>query len=132
MEKSAATKELYDDPSLQFLMSPGRSTVASTCPKQGIYDLQFIDHEYGFELDTRPELWNERVNDMTWLRKRFEDFNPAIRMILAEAQSYWKWRLTHIPASALSSWTSKRGKVVLIGDAAHGMVRRCNVTMGKP
>jgi salicylate hydroxylase len=123
MERSVATKELYD---LQVFMSPGRSIVASTTPKRELYDVQLIDHEYGFELDHRPEIWNERVHDMTWLRNRFGDFDPAVRAILAEAQSYWKWRITDVTASALPSWTSKNGKVVLVGDSAHAMVGGCH------
>ncbi len=122
MERSAAAKELYNDPSLQFFMSPGRSIVASTIPKQGLFDVQLIDHEYGFELDDRPETWNESAHDMSWLRNRFRDFDPVVRAILAEAQTYWKWRLSVVPVSALSSWTSKNGRVMLVGDAAHAMV----------
>jgi salicylate hydroxylase len=124
MEQSGSTKQLYDDQSLQFWMAPGRSIVTSAAPKQEFFDVQLIDHEYGFELDQRPETWNERVHDMTWLRDRFSDFHPAIRAILTEAQSYWKWRLTHISVSALPSWTSKNGRVVLVGDSAHSMVGR--------
>lgn len=120
MEQTAATKRLYDDPRLQFWMSPGRCVVASAALKRDVYDIQLIDHEYGFEQDARPETWNERIYDLSWLRDRFSDYDPAVQAILAECQSYWKWRLAEI--AGLPSWSSEDGKIVLLGDSAHAMV----------
>ncbi len=101
-------------------MSPGRSVVASSILKRDLYDIQLIDHEYGFELDKQPETWNERIYDMSWLRERFKDYEPAIQTILAAGDSYWKWRLAE--SAPLSSWVSKNGRIILVGDAVHAMV----------
>lgn len=48
--------------------------------------MQLTNHEYRFEANGRPEIWNERVHDVTLLRNRFDDL--ATHLILAEAQSY--------------------------------------------
>ena len=55
-------------------------------PKRELYDMQLTDHEYRFEANGRPEIWNERVHDVSLLRNRFDDL--ATYLILAEAQSY--------------------------------------------
>ena len=70
---------------LHLIVSPGRSIVASAVPKQELYDMQLTDHECRFEANGRPEIWNERVHDVTLLRNRFDDLDLATRLILAEA-----------------------------------------------
>jgi salicylate hydroxylase len=120
MVKNPLTKQLYDDPSLQLWLAPGRHSIATAVPKRNEYDIQMTDHEYGFEPDGSVGTWNERITDLNWLRDRFKDFNPAIRIILAEATSCWKWRLAE--SAALLSWTSENGRVVLLGDSCHAMV----------
>jgi salicylate hydroxylase len=120
MEKNPLTKQLYDDPSLQLWLAPGRHSIARAVPKRDEYDIQVTDHGYGFEPDGSVGTWNERITDLSWLRDRFKDFNPAIRAILAEATSCWKWRIAE--TAALPSWTSEDGRVVLVGDSCHAMV----------
>ena len=120
MEQNPLTKQLYDDPSLQIWLAPGRHGIAQAVPKRHEYDIQLTDHVYGFEPDGSIGTWNERITNMSWLRDRFKDFNPAIRIILAEASSCWKWRLAE--SATLPSWTSENGKVALLGDSCHAMV----------
>jgi salicylate hydroxylase len=120
MENDPSTLTLFQDSSLQMWMGPGRHIVGCSVPKQGIYDIQFTDREYGSGVHGETGIWNERIQDLTWLRSRFEDFHPAIRTILLRAESCWKWRLAEIPA--LPSWISENGRVVLLGDAAHAML----------
>jgi salicylate hydroxylase len=120
MEKNPLTKQLYEDPSLQLWLAPGRHSIATAVPKRNEYDIQVTDHEYGFEPDGCVGTWNERITDMSWLRDRLKDFNPAIRKILGDASSCWKWRLAE--SAALPSWTSENGRVVLLGDSCHAMV----------
>ncbi len=120
MDEQPATKHLHDDPSVQIWMAPGRHIVASPAPKQGIYDAHFTDHEYGFESDGSVGTWNERIDDMAWIRDRFKDHDPAVRAMLKGAESCWKWRLAE--AARLPSWTSTGGRVVLVGDSCHAML----------
>lgn len=120
MDKNPLTEELYNDLSLQLWLAPGRHSIATAVPKLNQYDMQVTDHEYGFEADGSVGTWNERITDLTWLRDRYKDFNPAIRTILGEATSCWKWRLAE--SATLPSWTSENGRVVLLGDSCHAMV----------
>lgn len=120
MEKHPLTKALYDDLSIQIWLGPGRHSIASAVPKRHEYDMQLTDHEYGFEPDGSVGTWHERITDLHWLRSRFKEFNPAVRLVLAEATSCWKWRLAE--SAALPSWTSASGRVVLLGDSCHAMV----------
>ncbi|KAF2226849.1 salicylate hydroxylase [Elsinoe ampelina] len=53
--------------------------------------------------------------------KEFHDFDPVLRKILAMGKDYKQWRLAEVPR--LPRWTSKSGKVVLIGDSAHAMLQ---------
>lgn len=55
------------------------------------------------------------------VQQRFHDFDPLAKEILSKAQDCKSWALAELPR--LSRWTSKSGKVVLIGDAAHGMLQ---------
>jgi salicylate hydroxylase len=120
MDGHPLTKQLYEDPSLQLWLAPGRHSIATAVHRRNEYDLQVTDHEYGFEPDGSVGTWNERITDMDWLRERFKDFDPAIVAILAKATSCWKWRLAE--SAALPSWTSESGMVVLLGDSCHAML----------
>jgi 2-polyprenyl-6-methoxyphenol hydroxylase-like FAD-dependent oxidoreductase len=120
MDGNPLTKQLYEDPSLQLWLAPGRHSIATAVHRRNEYDLQVTDHEYGFEPDGSVGTWNERITDMDWLRNRFKDFDPAIVTILAKATSCWKWRLAE--SAALPSWTSESGTVVLLGDSCHAML----------
>ena len=47
--------------------------------------------------------------------------NPVVTRILQMAREAKQWRLAEVPR--LPRWTSPGGKIVLIGDAAHGMLQ---------
>ncbi|CZT22020.1 uncharacterized protein RCC_07889 [Ramularia collo-cygni] len=100
-------------------VAPARSIFASPSPSQNTYDLQFIDHEYTQAQDPNPAALTERVRDLSWIKERFSDFDPATRKALDLAESAFKWRLVEV--FDLPSWSSKNSKVVLLGDACHAM-----------
>ncbi|KAM3419820.1 hypothetical protein BST61_g3151 [Cercospora zeina] len=65
--------------------------------------------------------WNKPA-DIAEIQAKFQDFDPALQGVLAKAQDCCKsWALAEVPR--LPRWTSKSGKAVLIGDAAHGMLQ---------
>ncbi|EME87138.1 uncharacterized protein MYCFIDRAFT_84264 [Pseudocercospora fijiensis CIRAD86] len=87
------------------------------------YHLQMSDHTYGTgtaynldEADTEGA-FVERYSNMHAFRKRWSDFEPAIRDLLGETAAVTKWRIAELPE--LPSWASESGKLVLLGDAAH-------------
>lgn len=103
-----------------IVASPGRNIVASPAPFQNLFDMQFSDAEYAFDEDAHPEIPNEQIGDLTWLRDRFSDHHDGIRKALGIATSAFKWRFREV-SSDLPSWSSHDGRVVLLGDAAHAM-----------
>lgn len=74
---------------------------------------------YGYtaeEPDT--DKWAEPFTNMAAFRHRWRDHAPGIRHILESADSCIKWRIAQVPP--LDSWSSASGRVILLGDAAHG------------
>ena len=64
--------------------------------------------------------WNKPAS-VEEIQKCFHDFDPAAREILSKARDCKSWALAEVPR--LSRWSSKSGRAVLIGDAAHGMLQ---------
>ncbi|ETN45985.1 uncharacterized protein HMPREF1541_00167 [Cyphellophora europaea CBS 101466] len=108
-----------NNPAICLWGAPGRVSVTGAGPAKGPFDLQMIDVDYPISKDPNPNIRLGWVQDMSWLRERFADHVPGFGMILDRAERYYKWRLVEV--SGLPSWSSKGGKVVLIGDASHAM-----------
>lgn len=64
--------------------------------------------------------WNKAAS-VDEIQQRFHDFDPVAKAILSQARDCKSWALAEVPR--LPRWSSKSGKVVLIGDAAHGMLQ---------
>jgi salicylate hydroxylase len=63
--------------------------------------------------------WNQ-PGDLNEMRAHYANWDPLIRKVLSHVTGCMKWKLAKMPA--LPTWVSDNGKVVIIGDAAHGMV----------
>ncbi len=63
--------------------------------------------------------WNEPGN-LDEMKKHYCNFDPIIQKVLEHVDYCSKWKLAYLPP--LSKWVSDSGRVVLIGDAAHGML----------
>lgn len=108
-------KGLLDGHRNVITVAPARSIFASPSPSQNTYDMQYIDHDYTQSQDPNPAALTERVRDLSWLKQRFADFDPATRKALDVVDSAFKWRLVEV--SNVPSWSSSNHKVVLLGDA---------------
>lgn len=64
--------------------------------------------------------WNQSANPEQ-AEKEYREWNPVVSRIISHAKDVKIWRLAEVPR--LPRWTSKSGKVVLMGDAAHAMVQ---------
>lgn len=64
--------------------------------------------------------WNKAAS-VDEIQQRFHDFDPVAKAILSQARDCKSWALAEVPR--LPRWRTKSGKVVLIGDAAHGMLQ---------
>ncbi|KAK4504869.1 hypothetical protein PRZ48_002832 [Zasmidium cellare] len=63
-------------------------------------------------------LWDEQ-GDIEFVRRAFRNACPDLRAMLGKATSCDRWRLAELPD--LERWTSRGGRIVLLGDSAHGM-----------
>ncbi|KAK4508635.1 hypothetical protein PRZ48_002374 [Zasmidium cellare] len=124
MAKQPSTAALYksgEDP-FHFTVGPGRCIVSWTITIRELYHLQICDFQYGdgkayglAEKDDSPLV--STFTDMPALRKRWGDFDEAIRTLLDETDVCTKWRIAETPLDM--PWCSPTSRIVLIGDAAH-------------
>ncbi|ETS83816.1 hypothetical protein PFICI_05692 [Pestalotiopsis fici W106-1] len=64
-------------------------------------------------------LWDEK-GDIEYVRKFFAGSCPELCKVLEITHSCDRWRLAEMPN--LPRWTSRNGRVVLLGDSAHAMM----------
>ncbi|MCV6574691.1 MAG: FAD-dependent monooxygenase [Cohaesibacter sp.] len=67
--------------------------------------------------DWNEEGWNTK-GDPAWLNQRFSRWPKEMRRLLSERDNWLKWALCGVDPS--QPWT--KGKVALLGDAAHAML----------
>lgn len=64
------------------------------------------------------KLWDEE-GDIEQVRAHFTDLAPALRTALNIATTCDRWKLCEMPT--LPRWSSRNGRMVLLGDSAHAM-----------
>ncbi|KAH8655340.1 hypothetical protein BX600DRAFT_439853 [Xylariales sp. PMI_506] len=104
-----------------FTMGPGRLSIIglikeSPLPFANAYSTV---QDYGPPPEDPSASWYTR-GDPDELRRLFADFPESDRGCLALVTETWVWRIGIAPE--IPSWRGKSGRVILIGDAAHGMV----------
>ncbi|OQD94903.1 hypothetical protein PENSOL_c023G04706 [Penicillium solitum] len=68
--------------------------------------------------DGEASMWNED-GDIVFLRQRFEGICPPLSAVLRLATKCDRWKIAEMPN--IPRWTSKSGRAILLGDAAHAM-----------
>ncbi|KAI1852477.1 hypothetical protein JX265_011111 [Neoarthrinium moseri] len=63
-------------------------------------------------------LWDEK-GDIDYIRRFFRGSCPEMRKVLRLCTTCDRWRLAELPD--LPRWTSRNGRIVLLGDSAHAM-----------
>ena len=126
MGRHEASRQLYEDGKdpFQFWLGPERSIIGWTMTRRNKYHLQFNDHAYGdgIEYNEEGSRANELIStigDMDAYRKRWHDFEPAIKELLDETSAGIRWKIAELPD--LPTWSSPRGRIILLGDAAHAL-----------
>jgi salicylate hydroxylase len=71
------------------------------------------------EYTDQKGLWDED-GDIEQLRSAFASAEPALRGALRVSTTCDRWKLAEMPH--LSRWTSREGRIVLLGDSAHAML----------
>jgi salicylate hydroxylase len=70
------------------------------------------------ETDIREEIQSQALEN---LRSNFKDFAPAVKKLLMFVNMVKCWKLVE---ATVTSWVSKNGQTVLVGDAAHAALPR--------
>lgn len=96
---------------------PGKSVLVFPLPKRDLLAVQIMIQQSAVEQDSnQSDGW---VKDLSNLRARFQDADPAISKILSTVKQAYKWQATL--SAKLTSWSSSTGRVVLLGDACHSI-----------
>ncbi|KAI9745051.1 MAG: hypothetical protein M1818_001329 [Claussenomyces sp. TS43310] len=113
---------LRSDPELvQFITSNNfyvgtERVIASGPVRRGDSWVSCLEFVYPTRLDDERQ-WPKPA-DIAELKELYGDFEPKIGRLLDRVDEATIWKVTTAPQ--LPSWRSKGGKVVLLGDAAHG------------
>ncbi|KAF7185659.1 FAD-dependent monooxygenase OpS4 [Pseudocercospora fuligena] len=115
MLQHSETKSIVDDSELNVWTSSKGYAVLRYHPAlhlfAGIFSVTIPESE-----DTK--LWDED-GDIEFLRENYKYHHATLKKILEISKSCDRWRLGEVPD--LPTWTSKNGRLVLLGDSAHGM-----------
>lgn len=108
--------EILCEPATNVWLGPGRHMIVY--PAEG-GNILAINGTYPSRNNGAGD-WNHPAS-VDEIQTRFHDFDPVAKSILSKARDCKSWALAEVPR--LPRWRSKSGKVVLIGDAAHGMLQ---------
>ena len=107
---------LLKQPATNIWMGPSRHMIIYPAENGSIYT---INGTYPARNDPAAA-WNEPAS-IEQIQSRFQDFDPAASQFLGKVRDCTAWALAEVPR--LPRWTSKSGKVTMMGDAAHGMLQ---------
>lgn len=120
MYQSQDTRELYDDPAMHLWLGQNHFGLSSVSPAKNVYDIQLIFFNYTDNDDPNPTQLLEPLTEAKYVNEQISCWNPVARSLFKKANKHLKWRVVEAPR--LDTAISRSGKVVLIGDAYHGMV----------
>ncbi|KAI1342043.1 hypothetical protein F5Y15DRAFT_374008 [Xylariaceae sp. FL0016] len=116
-ETIQATPELWPLKSqhhLNIYMGKDRWVVSKFNSKLGSHSFFF-----GIKGETdQSGLWDENGN-LDFVRSYFQDSCAELRKALQVVKSCNRWKLAEIPN--LPTWSSKEGRILILGDSAHAM-----------
>lgn len=113
------TAPLFKEAASNVWMGHGRSVIVYPCGG-GLYTVGATHPAGSNEKEAEAMEW-DRGSTVAQAEKEYEVWSPVVRRILHHMKDVGKWRLAEVPR--LPRWTSKSGKVVMVGDCAHAMVQ---------
>ena len=115
LKQDPVTNTMCSTLDLTVWMGAGKFVVGRWNHKLDAYGCLF-----GIQEDTNQKgLWDED-GDIEHVRNAFSASCPALRTALSLALKCDRWKLAEMPD--LERWTSKNGRMILLGDSAHGML----------
>lgn len=115
MLENSDTAEMMLSEGAQVWMGPHRSVLAYPISKGKLYNVAITALGDG---SAKVGKWDSPV-DTKQLRSMFTDFCAPVQTLLSLVDNCAKWSIAEIPS--LETWSSKSGRCVLLGDAAHAM-----------
>lgn len=121
MMQDSRTRKLYADPATNVYLGPNTWSFNSVAPNQEIYDMQLVIRDFAERgRDPHPERLLERLENLDMVGVLIDGWEPEYKsLLLGKATTFFKWRVTEAPM--IESALAKSGKVILIGDAFHGI-----------
>jgi salicylate hydroxylase len=99
----------------QAWFGPGRFIVGYPISNNKLFNLAMVAPRTD---DTPVTSWNQPC-DVAEVRATFSDFSPLVRKLTSLVDKCAKWTIAEI--TELNTWSSRSGRTVLLGDAAHAM-----------
>lgn len=118
--ESSKTQKIYDDPVIHLWLGLNHYGLSSVSPTRNLCDIQLIFVNYTDDDDSNPTRLLEPLTEAKYVNEQISGWNPVTGSLFQKANRHLKWRIVEAPR--LDTAISKSGKVVLIGDAYHGMV----------
>ena len=115
LKQDPVTKSMCETSDLTVWMGAGKFVVGRWNHKLDAYGYLFGIQE----ATDQKGLWDED-GDIEHVRKAFSASCPALRTALTLSSKCDRWKLAEMPD--LERWTSKGGRMLLLGDSAHGML----------
>ncbi|KIW45522.1 uncharacterized protein PV06_03907 [Exophiala oligosperma] len=115
MLRDEDTAKLMASTETHAWFGPGRFIVGYAISNNRFFNLAMVSPR---DDDTPVTSWNQ-PGDIEELRAEFSTFNPLVRKLTGFVEKCAKWTIAEIPE--LSTWSSRSGRTVLLGDAAHAM-----------
>ena len=113
IRKDPVAKELVEKLTMEVWMADKSYIISYPISTGKLFNMVLSHH--------RPNLVHEVEEvDMQELRDTYKDYDPRIKRIVDMVPSAQRWPLRVV--GPLKSWSSPSRNVVLMGDAAHGMV----------
>ena len=113
IRKDPVAKELVEKLTMEVWMADKSYIISYPISAGNLFNMVLSHH--------RPNLVHEVEEvDIQELRDTYKDYDPRIKRIVDMVPSAQRWPLRVV--GPLKSWSSPSRNVVLIGDAAHGMV----------
>ncbi|CAK1355893.1 hypothetical protein CB0940_00433 [Cercospora beticola] len=137
MWSTVVPSSVLEDPELKHLKEnyqaghdvltpgPGKSVLVFPLPKRDLLAVQIMIQQSPVEQDSKQSSdgW---VTDLSNLKTRFQDADSAISKILSTIKHAYKWQATS--SAKLTSWSSSKARVVLLGDASHSITPLGNLS----
>jgi salicylate hydroxylase len=107
--------KIYEEPQTVVWMGPARNVFAIPFPKKNHMIVALVDN-----VVDHVQMQSNGFTPIDFLNQRYADFDNLVQKMINSAGHHFMWMPVAVPT--LKTWTSRNGRVVLLGDSAHAML----------